>query len=268
MPSTHNENTLSHNEKNQILTNLANPRMDWIIPPTLPGEWQEHTGNDAYDLLNFLGQTIKLGIEQVPITIALNLDRVRTRHLTCYGGALMVEAQGYDPEPGILGFIIHEMGITLLDGTSPPIHQLNKKLGLKPNNIDAVSDYFLLFMNWVHGEEGRFQPIIKGAAYEHRIISDNDKLKVNKFVKNELIMVHNNEFQNEYLSQHKGKMRYGAIMNVLYGQRVFECPIVMVDEGMLEMVADEALLEGINLHTEKIDGQMLRFRKELKEELS
>ncbi|MBN8649098.1 MAG: hypothetical protein J0L55_14180 [Caulobacterales bacterium] len=246
------EKLISDDEKSQIECNLSNPRMEWILPPILPGDWQNHTVKEASELLAFLGHVVKLGIGNVPLPIALNLDRVRTRQLVCYKNAILVEAQGYDPEPGILGFIIHGLGITVLNGSSPPIHELNSELGLKIDSIEAVSDYVLLFLNWVHSDEGRFQPLIKGSIFEHRLIKPEDKSIVARHVKEGLGIVHDDSFGAEFVPHLDGQMRYGADINILYGNKIFEAKIIMGKEGMLEMVSDNLIAENLETRTEKL----------------
>lgn len=128
---------LTEAQSTRLSSNLAHPRSAWISPPLLAGAWNDLNGARAHAVLARLGQQLQL--RGMPLPLALHLDRVRTRMIACFGGALLVEVQGYGPlsegevtgirdshgraeaprgapgraaTEGIGGFILHAQGVT------------------------------------------------------------------------------------------------------------------------------------------------------------
>lgn len=231
--------------------NLAHPRAPWVMPPTLPGAWTEQTGEDAVSLLRLIGASHQ--VDDLPFTLALHLDRVRTRPLACYGGVMLVEAQGYDPAPGIAAFILHEGGVLRLDGRSQPIHDFNGETGPQLETDEARSDYALLFMNWVHGSEGRFQPLVADAAFAHRLLSGEEKASG-------LVDEHRlDALAFEEQTDVEQKPSWCATMPVLYSNTLFQARMRILPDGTMVMEDDEPQVADLPLLIEMQQGPLIRL---------
>ncbi len=116
--------------------------------------------------------------------------------------------------------------IVIVGGKSLPIHQLNQQGKLKLENHDQVKDYLRFFCECVWGDEGPFH------IYEKPHDLDNDEIK--KLKKVIEITKENPEY-------------WIAKAHVIYADYVFNATFHIYKNGLIEMVENEPIQDGVNV---------------------
>lgn len=241
---------LDAEQQEAIAFAAAHPRGPWRLPPLVPGDWTDLAAQDAAAVLRLVGGATRLGDGQIPIVLHHYCDRVRTRTLACHGGLLLVEMQGYASggDPGLISAIVLDDGVFLADGTSAPLHNLNHRLGAQLDTPEARHDYALLFLNWVRGDDGRFQPLETPRDIDHRLA---EPLWATDHLTAYAAPLAEAEPRPEYGWRLKGPVVYGAV--------VFSAEFELSPNGAMEMVDDQVLLTNIPLRAEVLDGSLVRL---------
>lgn len=128
---------------------------DWPMLPLLDGEWESVAPAEAAAVmadsfgrmaLNRFGHGLR------------RISRLRRRDLPFYEGATLYEALAVHANGtiGCLTFVRHASGTWLLDGTSPPIHEMNSRLSVKLDTQERALCYFRFFCNGLTSEFGTF----------------------------------------------------------------------------------------------------------------
>lgn len=131
---------------------------DWPMLPLLDGDWESVAPEEAAAVmaesfgrmaLNRFGH----GLQRI--------SRLRRRDLPFYEGATLYEALAVHVggTTGCLTFVQHASGTWLLDGTSPPIHEMNSRLSVKLDTKERALCYFRFFCNGLTSEFGTFTVI-------------------------------------------------------------------------------------------------------------
>lgn len=239
---------LSHDHRSRIADALARPAPDWPIPPLVPGHWQEVDATTALDILEVAGRYAVTGALDYPVPIAHELCRVRMRSMRCYGDALLIEALALVPRIGLVSFIVHPAGVTYLTGRSEPIHWLNAIIPVDLSTSQARGDYFQLFMNWVRGEEGRFQPLGTDTIPIHR---DPDAAS--------LARLRGEARPPSILPDPEAKGNWAISARLLYSNVIFQATLQMEPNGMIKMIDDSEVASGLVLRPEQVSGYLLHL---------
>jgi hypothetical protein len=132
------------------------------LPPVLfPGPWKDLQGADARLLRQRYFDSLKMSfLRQFNRGVFKAAGVLRARPLACYPRHLLCEI-GLQIEGEVMAsaFLFGAEGVIVLEGSSAPIHKLNRRIGLAIETPEAAQDYAMLFCNAVHGEEGRFHMI-------------------------------------------------------------------------------------------------------------
>ncbi|MBX3479189.1 MAG: hypothetical protein KF842_02235 [Caulobacter sp.] len=242
---------LSADEQSAIAFAVQHPRGPWAMSPIVAGDWRDATPDDAAVLLGMISEICRVGPAKVPLALASYCDRVRTRPLACYGGVLLVEAQGYTTggQPGLIQAIIHDERIILADGGSTDIHNLNDLVGPQLETPEARRDYFLLFLNWVRDSGGsRFQPIETAAALADRL--DGDPAIV-ETLKDSLTPV------MEIVAENPPEWTLDARLCVDTG--LWDSIFTLAADGQVEMIDEQVIAEGLPVRREVQEGWLVRL---------
>lgn len=211
----------------------------WASSPRLPGKWQTLNLRDSQSMTN---QLIKETPKKLVNTVR-QIKKFRTLILPFYPGTELVE--GLVPNAGILTFILHRSGtITLLNGTSQPIHELNAQIPLLLDNTEKVEDYLKFFCFQVFGEEGDFRLIesrdevlwMKGATLA-------EKQRIGKNIK--LLEI-----------EKSGDQSWGAKATVQYSDALFHVKFSIKKSGMIEMLDDTPLEADLAVRGESFNGYL------------
>ena len=237
----------------QLRRTLSRPqKSDWPNPPIVVGNWRDLSGDLALDTLVSINDWLEDegGLEDFVEKWAI--DRVRLRPLSCYEDSVLIELGGYSELglPGLINIISHDDGLVLMDGSSAHIHELNLSLPPRLETLHQQTEYLSLFMNWVHGEEGRFQPVGNETDLSSRMLSG----AMLDLANHELAPLAPTEAENadNGLSYFSG--------TVLYGSSLFRAVMALSRHGMVEMVDDEEMVGGLPVRQEFLDGPLLYCR--------
>jgi hypothetical protein len=147
-----------------------------------------------------------------------------------------------DPEWGYaklrLYFLVGpESDLFRLNGTSPPIHEVNAKAPIKLN-ADNVLSYLIFFCFFVWGEEGPFY-----------VLESIDDPVIEEFKK----VAPDNELMETTLAVFEGTVRNAQLVNVTvegnyqceavisYSNAIFTANFIIFPTGMIEMLEDEPI---------------------------
>jgi hypothetical protein len=240
---------LTNEQVEQLRFAVETPRQSWVMAPLLPGRWTELSVGDAAAVMQRVAEVERVGDREVPITLAYHCDRVRTRPLRCFGGALLVEIQGYatdDGEPGLISLVMATDSVAVADGQSAVLHGLCDRYGAQLETEEARLDYLHLFTNWVRGDEGRFQLVEEP---QQLVARRRDPVWTPQAMQGHLRPVQSAGQDDE------GRWLYDA--TVAYAEALFRARFALAANGMIEMVDDDPLEEGLPLWPETLRGPLL-----------
>lgn len=234
----------------QLKFALSEPRSSqWPLQPVLPGNWQDLTGELALNTVIAVSDWLEETQDVRCLGIEWSVDRVRSRPLLCYEDAVLVEMGGYAGfgRSGLINVIVHDDGMTVLNGTSARIHELNDELPPLLGETENRLEYLNLFMNWVHADNGRFQPVGSREDLERR-------LRPGSALPDSEIPV--SGFSERHPPENSDVIAHFA-GTVLYGNALFRAVMAVRPQGFVEMVEDEELLTDLPVREERLVGPML-----------
>lgn len=228
---------------------IETPRQPWVLGPLLPGPWQDLALDDAVAVLQRIGELERVGDKDTPLPLAYHCDRVRTRPLACFGGALLIEMQGYASvglEPGLICAVMTGDGVAIANGESSVLHDLCDRYGAALDSEAARLDYLQLFANWVRGDDGRFQLIERSEQLMNRR-RDPDWSPTDMAFQFRPIRPAGRDSEGRWL--------FDSL--VAYGDALFEARFALGDTGLIEMIDDEPVEGGLPLWPERQEGPLL-----------
>lgn len=211
----------------ELVTPAAVPD-GWVAPPLIVGDWRDLPMAEAVPLLIRYAQKAesdrqrRLFTEHWPVS-------VRAMRPRFYPGWILAEAQVMLPDgvAGLLAFLYGPGGITTIDGSSAPIHDLNGTGALVIKEPAVALDYLRFFCSAIHGDEGRFQ--IVETAFD--LLPGEDPaarakvLAVSKSLREAGVLA----MQDSYIG-------HGS---VLYGGSLFHAKFAIRSTGSITMIDDE-----------------------------
>lgn len=239
----------------QLRFALSRPRnAGWPTPPVVPGRWRELEPESALETVVAVNDWLSENRNIRNFALDWSIDRVRTRPLACYPGALLVEFGGHAGygRPGLINLVLHADGMALLDGGSSVIHALNDKLSPPLETSEQRLDYLSLFMNWVHGDNGRFQPIGTLSDLQARLEPDA-KPELPAGTLRPFAEIPPPEGDDGNAIAHLSG-------TVLYATSLFRAVMTVYPDGLVQMQDDEVLIENLPVREEAITGPLLYSR--------
>lgn len=90
-----------------------------------------------------------------------NITRLRALPLSCYQDVVLFEGETRDQsgQVGVMAFLLHTKGITLLDGNSEHIRRLNRVNPAVIQTQEQAKTYLKFFTGSITGEKGNFRII-------------------------------------------------------------------------------------------------------------
>ena len=242
---------LPENQTERLMHAAAAPRMDWALPTLIPGEWTHLSPADAAVVLTLVGEAERLGEKRWPLTLEHACDRVRSRSLACYGGALLFELQGYGSggEPGLMSVLMAGDRLFVAEGTSAPLHHATDAVGLRLDTPDARRDFLVLFAGWVSSGEGRFHVIATERDLAPRFTGSPEQWDAVAPLIAPL----------EDLGRGEDG-RWGFDATVLYGDALFRARFRLNEIGQVVMTDEEMLAHGLPVNVEVRDGPLVHLR--------
>lgn len=218
--------------------------MAWGYEPLIAGGWEapdESASQSIYDNL----------LKSVPARWAGPAKRItqfRRTKLSFYPDAYLYEglvpADNFN-KGGVFSFIVSAGGkITLLDGSSPPIHRLNAEFPLKLDSDEQAEDYLRFFHAAVYGSEGDFHIVDNGSdLLWEKDVSVSNRQIVEKHIKPLLI---------ERIKE--GVWHFEV--TIQYSDAVFYAKMELRAGGMVEMIEDQPFSADLPLRRQAFDGPL------------
>ena len=197
------------------------------LPPLIPGDWKKLEGDDAFRLGQRYADSLSLSfMRNFGAREFRQVDGIRAMPLACYPRHLLcevgLEIRGTSM---VSAFLFGAEGLTILDGTSHLIHDLNLRISLNLGTEAAALDYTRFFGSAVHGEEGRFQFLTMESELEPFAATEFAKLR--HHVRLPVVT------RNGATWMVKGTVRYG--------RHLFHSTFDLQSNGLIEMVQDEGI---------------------------
>lgn len=224
---------------------LDQPQTSWSRAPLLAGDWRDLDPDTGASVLRLIGVHHRVGTQRTPLPLAAFCDRVRSRPLACFDGAMLIETQGRltGGVTGIAAFVVTGDQVVAVDGSSAWIHDLNDLAGSHLQSPEARLDYVRLFMNSVRHEGELFQPLEAVEALSHRVVRPE---ALRELLEPRARPITPAGFDEEG--------RWLFALTVCYRQAVFETRLALTPDGILEMVGDDLLLENLPVRSERMEG--------------
>lgn len=236
---------LTRDEAARIRQALDQPQGSWSRAPLLAGDWRDLDPDTGASVLRLIGVHHRVGANRTPLPLAAFCDRVRSRPLVCFDGAMLIETQGRltGGVTGIAAFVLTGEQVVAVDGGSAWIHDLNDVSGSHLRTPEARLDYVRLFMNSVRHDGELFQPLEAVEALAHRVVRPET---LGDLLGSYARPITPAGFDEEG--------RWLFALTVCYRQALFEAKLALTPDGILEMVGDDLLLENVPVRSERMEG--------------
>lgn len=146
------------------------PHPSWLTNTLLDGEWHYATPEEVKTLTPKFSSMAPRSYR----TVFQSMTKLRARTLPFYKDATLLEGEveGESEQPGVLSFLLHRKGMTILDGTSNPIHRVNAWMPLDLSTQEKAQNYLQFFTAAISGEEGNFRIVQSPAQIEWDVQAD------------------------------------------------------------------------------------------------
>ena len=220
------------------------PNSGWVDLPLMPTGWHE-----VYDEAEIRSLVSVVSLPNAPMYgKQFAVERVRRRDLSFYQDSTLVEAQlTSDAVPhGILSFLLLPLAqVSHLDGTSNPVHQLNKSYLGGLEDPKSVLEYLYFFCTAVRGEEGPFRIVAQVGDIPFAAAPDDElRMTIERLLPADGL---------QPTPDVDGDWRVKALIN--YGDQLFTSVFEIKRNGMVDMLVDDPLLADLNvLMTKMLNG--------------
>ncbi|WP_299870705.1 hypothetical protein [uncultured Hoeflea sp.] len=144
-----------------------------------------------------------------------------------------MRASSWEPMNLIWYFLISDVEIIRLNGTSPAIHKANEE-GALSLSLDNCLDYLKFFCFFVRGDDGPFLVVTSiNEEYFPKSIDETWREKIKKYIIEPKI---------RYVDEDK---KYCIKTNVFYSNSLFESKFSVYETGMVEMDDDDEVVSDV-----------------------
>jgi len=192
--------------------------------------WTALTGGDLEAFLE------KVNAAQDKFSFSGSGIFVHWRSLAFYPKCALIRLTdtNWHPVPLTLWYVGQGGKLTQMDGTSKPIHEVNKQLDVQVSG-DLAIDYLRFFCFFVHGEAGPFH-----------IVETVDDLELLGELPAEQQKQLEEVLHPPMVDDKEGEGgSHFVIANVLYGDTLYRAKFKVLPTGQVEMLEDESLFGGL-----------------------
>lgn len=163
---------------------------------------------------------------------------------------VMAKSAAWTPRSAFLYWLVGEQGVYHLNGTSPPIHEVNAKSGQKLT-ADVVVPYLKFFCFFVRGEEGPFLIIDSlDCPYLPKIMRAPNEEGEETHTEHELLASRYQSVRT-FGTEEDGTFRVSATL--FYSNAIFVADLLVQPSGMIEMKSDAPVMADLPV---KIDAPL------------
>lgn len=251
-PESGGQYPLNKEQIAKLNRSLRNPASTgWQAPPLTPGDWKDLPPDRGLLTLISIHDWFEAARPSIISDAWRQIDRVRTSRIACYPDGVMVEFQRSDEDGncGLASALVHESGFLLMNGGGPQIHNYNQESEGRPE-LDSAGgrrSYLSFFMNWIHGDDGRYQVLYRPGDLQDRLL-DPSAMSPDWPIRPPR-QIRDTKLRSE------GKYRYDVW--VLVGRRLFRVEMLMRPQGLLEMTEDTMIADDLPVRPEWMDGPFL-----------
>lgn len=217
LAAEHHERNVKFSEITISPSDFSISGPEWSLDPRQ--EWQLEIIGETIDASLLISESTIVETRRAPFNPNIELLRVSDTN--------------WD-KPAHVFYIRAEDNLFRLNGTSPPIHEVNKKYKIQLND-DNILSYLSFFCFFVRGEEGPFL-----------ILNDIN----NPLLPKELYLPENIEIYEKLKSiiskpRYWGKTETGNFVvsaQIFYGNAIFLAKLLIQPSGMIDMLDDEPIL--------------------------
>lgn len=202
----------------------------WSFDPDL--SWQLANDKELQNLFSSLGSAkFKVKLPQIANLFVAKLPFYKKHKLYCIRTKIGNQTK--------YCFILHGLKTLVLNGSSPPIHEINRleKLTLVANNS---ASYLRFFCSFVYGDLGPFQILEDKASI--KIPESNKKEKA---IWGPLASTIKEKVKPLQLEPVEANKSPEFLVTLYYGDEVFACSMLVHKNGMVEMLNDEPIAKDI-----------------------
>ncbi|MBN7819744.1 AAA family ATPase [Bowmanella yangjiangensis] len=233
----------SHDKLPSFL-NSAEPSLTSMTSsvPNMKGAWRTLVGDEYRQALRRFFQAATDGLP--PALFVSSEVQIKALNLPFYQDGQLLEATYMDGlgERALVTIVTLPNGVTFLNGTSPPIHHINKEQKLSLNSSEFVDIYIRFFCLYVQGDEGPF-----------RLVESLEELPWAESVKAEdRLQVEGKIRPLTVTPDPKNSGHWLAKATVQYSNTLFEANFSIAPSGMVEMLSDEPLAENLLINPPKM----------------
>lgn len=176
------------------------------------------------------------------------IERAQARSVAFYRDASLLELE-LDLSDGVRGavsYVVIGDDVVHLNGTSNPIHELNRTVPVRLETADQVGEYLRFFVGAIQGEAGRFQLV--SSADELNWTPDASE-GLRRTVERRIVPL-------EVRADSAGS--WFATGTVVYGRALFSTRFRVYGDGQVVMTDDEALASDLPVVGERFDEAGVR----------
>ncbi|RZV36845.1 MAG: hypothetical protein EX272_07020 [Chromatiales bacterium] len=196
--------------------------LNWSREPLYPGSWRTMFDEERDALLN-----------RLPAAVRDEAEHVRVLPLPFYedGRLVEVERNPRDGEIAVRTYLAFPDSMYSLNGTSPPIHEANRKAPILLETRDQAAAYLRFFSMYVNGKEGAFFIVDNGNEIEWRATAEESRIEDVRRRIRPLVV-----WPDEQMDRH-----WQASATVQYNDALFGVIFRVYPTGMVEMLSDAPL---------------------------
>ncbi len=223
----------------------------WPFISLTSGCWEDVPTIEAVEVLTEIGKELPSGLGVSCTAVA----KARKLKIDFYEDAWLYEGLVLSDEEcaGYLTFIQHQYGYTLLDGTSPQIHQLNDELPIRLSK-NNVYDYLKFFCTFVHGDEGAFNIIDEIDQIHWLDAAEKNRLK--PFI----LVVLDKECTGPEEKNEDSNVFWSCRAFVKHSNMLFLTDFKINKSGMVEMLNDIPIITNLSTNLEIFEDGLRTYR--------
>lgn len=240
----------SHNISSTSRTPVADAADDgWPLPPLMGGDWVALDQQASRKMIERLVKHVTSDSDSDWLEAwARQITQFRTIQLSFYPGAILCEGLVLDAgfgEAGIFSFILLKDGtVTLLNGESPSIHELNAKVPIAISTREQIESYLRFFTASIFAKSGNFRIVdtVEDPIWA-RDAAESDKRRAAKYIR-PLALDKLND----------GRWKANATMQ--YSTSLFSAILHISPTGMIYMAEDVPVASDLPLRREAFSGAL------------